>query len=107
MCLCNFSGVKTLSLYLDVAGSASLPYGWRRRAELCLSVVNHVSEELTEIKGDCFYRSCPQTILKTDSMIYIPKINHLDSSRVLLEDADAAVSDQKLNIKINKKMGEN
>ncbi|XP_013588854.1 PREDICTED: MATH domain and coiled-coil domain-containing protein At3g58270-like isoform X1 [Brassica oleracea var. oleracea] len=44
-------GVKTLSLYLDVAGSASLPYGWRRRAELCLSVVNHVSEELTEIKA--------------------------------------------------------
>ncbi|KAF3525991.1 hypothetical protein F2Q69_00049401 [Brassica cretica] len=43
-------GVTSLSLYLDVAGSASLPYGWRRRAELCLSVVNQVSEELTEIK---------------------------------------------------------
>lgn len=76
-------GVTSLSLYLDVAGSASLPYGWRRRAELCLSVVNQVSEELTEIKGDCFYRSCPQTILKTDSMIYIPKINHLDSNNVI------------------------
>lgn len=60
-----------------------MPYGWRRRAELCLSVVNQVSEELTEIKGDCFYRSCPQTILKTDSMIYIPKINHLDSNNVI------------------------
>ncbi|WZZ66557.1 hypothetical protein YC2023_077927 [Brassica napus] len=44
-------GVTSLSLYLDVAGSASLPYGWRRRAELCLSVVNQVSEELTEIKA--------------------------------------------------------
>ncbi|KAG2252239.1 hypothetical protein Bca52824_082375 [Brassica carinata] len=47
-------GVTSLSLYLDVAGSASLPYGWRRRAELCLSVVNQVSEELTEIKEHWF-----------------------------------------------------
>ncbi|XP_048593042.1 MATH domain and coiled-coil domain-containing protein At3g58270-like isoform X2 [Brassica napus] len=44
------NGVKCLSLYLAVSGSQSLPYGWRRRAELCLSVVNQVSEELSQTK---------------------------------------------------------
>ncbi|CAH8343495.1 unnamed protein product [Eruca vesicaria subsp. sativa] len=46
----NGNGVKCLSLYLDVAGSESLPHGWRRRAELSLSVVNQVCDELSENK---------------------------------------------------------
>ncbi|XP_057498145.1 ubiquitin C-terminal hydrolase 13-like isoform X2 [Actinidia eriantha] len=36
-----------LSMYLDVADSAMLPYGWRRYAQFSLAVVNQVHSKLT------------------------------------------------------------
>ncbi|EOA32383.1 hypothetical protein CARUB_v10015650mg [Capsella rubella] len=37
-----------LSLYLGVAGSESLPYGWRRHAKFRLVVVNQLSQEASK-----------------------------------------------------------
>ena len=45
-----------LSMYLDVADSAMLPYGWRRYAQFSLAVVNQVHGKLTIRKG-IFYNA--------------------------------------------------
>ncbi|KAK6926479.1 MATH/TRAF domain, partial [Dillenia turbinata] len=37
------NNVDYLSMYLDVADSATLPYGWSRYAQFSLSVINHVN----------------------------------------------------------------
>ncbi|KAA8518418.1 hypothetical protein F0562_015892 [Nyssa sinensis] len=41
------NNVEHLSMYLDVADSATLPYGWSRYAQFSLSVVNHIHGRLT------------------------------------------------------------
>ncbi|CAA7060671.1 unnamed protein product [Microthlaspi erraticum] len=39
-----------LSLYLDVAGSKSLPCGWRRHAKLSFTIVNQIPHELSVLR---------------------------------------------------------
>jgi hypothetical protein len=39
-------------MYLDVADSASLPYGWSRFAQFSLAVVNQIHPKLTVRKGN-------------------------------------------------------
>ncbi|KAL9858278.1 putative MATH/TRAF domain-containing protein [Arabidopsis thaliana] len=39
---------KSLSLFLQVADSESLPYGWKRHIKLRLTVVNQISEKLSK-----------------------------------------------------------
>ncbi|KAF8022942.1 hypothetical protein BT93_F0455 [Corymbia citriodora subsp. variegata] len=41
------NGTDYLSLYLDVADSATLPYGWTRKAELSLSVIDQFDDLLS------------------------------------------------------------
>ena len=43
--------VDHLSMYLDVADSRSLPYGWSRYAQFSLSVVNQIHNRSTIKKG--------------------------------------------------------
>jgi ubiquitin carboxyl-terminal hydrolase 7 len=38
-------------MYLDVADSANLPYGWSRSAQFSLSVVNQIDQKYTTQKG--------------------------------------------------------
>jgi ubiquitin carboxyl-terminal hydrolase 7 len=38
-------------MYLDVADSAALPYGWSRYARFSLSIVNQIDPKLTTRKG--------------------------------------------------------
>ena len=45
------NNVDHLSMYLDVADSASLPYGWSRYAQFSLSVVNQMHSKYTVRKG--------------------------------------------------------
>ena len=40
-----------LSVYLDVADSAQLPYGWSRFAHFTLAVVNQYDTKMTVKKG--------------------------------------------------------
>ncbi len=40
-----------LSIYLDVADSAQLPYGWTRFAHFSLAVVNQYDPKITVKKG--------------------------------------------------------
>ncbi|CAD5326162.1 unnamed protein product [Arabidopsis thaliana] len=44
------NGVEKLSLYLAVAGSEFLPDGWRRHAYFHFSVVNQLSDELSQAR---------------------------------------------------------
>ena len=46
---------KSLSLFLDVADSKSLPDGWKRHTKYRLTVVNQTSEKLSKKIGDSFY----------------------------------------------------
>ena len=43
--------VDHLSLYLDVADSPDLPYGWSRYAHFSLAVLNHLDPKVTIRKG--------------------------------------------------------
>jgi hypothetical protein len=45
------NNVDHLSLYLDVADSPSLPYGWSRFAQFNLTVVNQYDPKATVKKG--------------------------------------------------------
>ena len=45
------NNVDHLSMYLDVADSSSLPYGWSRYAQFSLSVVNQGHSKFTVKKG--------------------------------------------------------
>ena len=45
------NNVDHLSMYLDVADSRSLPYGWSRYAQFSLSVVNQIHNRSTIKKG--------------------------------------------------------
>jgi ubiquitin carboxyl-terminal hydrolase 7 len=42
-------------MYLDVADSGVLPYGWTRYAQFSLSVVNQIHNKFTIRKGTSFY----------------------------------------------------
>lgn len=41
-------------MYLDVADSANLPYGWSRYAQFSLAVVNQINPKYTIRKGTPF-----------------------------------------------------
>nr|VDD03078.1 unnamed protein product [Brassica rapa] len=43
-----------LSLYLAVANSEYLPFGWKRHAKFSFTVVNQFSYKLSRLGGDCF-----------------------------------------------------
>lgn len=47
------NNVDHLSMYLDVADAASLPYAWNRYAQFSLSVVNQIHSKYTIKKGRC------------------------------------------------------
>jgi ubiquitin carboxyl-terminal hydrolase 7 len=49
------NNVEFLSMYLDVADSGVLPYGWTRYAQFSLSVVNQIHNKFTIRKGTSFY----------------------------------------------------
>lgn len=59
------NNVDHLSMYLDVADSASLPYGWSRYAQFCLGVVNQIHNKYSVRKGtslDMFSTNLPLCI---------------------------------------------
>jgi hypothetical protein len=45
------NNVHQFSMYLDVADSGSLPYGWSRYAQFSLAVVNQIHPKYTIRKG--------------------------------------------------------
>jgi len=53
--------VDHLSIYLDVADSAQLPYGWTRFAHFSLAVVNQYDPKITVKKGALL--SCSHALL--------------------------------------------
>lgn len=46
------NNVDHLSMYLDVADSSTLPYGWSRYAQFSLAVVNQIQPKYTLKKGN-------------------------------------------------------
>uniref|UniRef100_A0A453K418 MATH domain-containing protein n=1 Tax=Aegilops tauschii subsp. strangulata TaxID=200361 RepID=A0A453K418_AEGTS len=42
------------SMYLDVADSGNLPYGWSRYAQFSLAIVNQIHQKYTARKGIAF-----------------------------------------------------
>jgi hypothetical protein len=45
------NNVDHLSMYLDVADSATLPYGWSRYAQFSLTVINQLHQKYSIRKG--------------------------------------------------------
>lgn len=41
-------------MYLDVADSSTLPYGWSRYAQFSLAVLNQIHNKFTVRKGESF-----------------------------------------------------
>lgn len=48
------NNVDYLSMYLDVADSSTLPYGWSRYAQFSLAVINQVHNKYSVRKGSLF-----------------------------------------------------
>ena len=48
------NSVDHLSMYLDVADAATLPYGWSRYAQFSLAVINQINNKFTVRKGLLF-----------------------------------------------------
>jgi ubiquitin carboxyl-terminal hydrolase 7 len=59
------NNVDHLSIYLDVADSAQLPYGWSRFAHFSLAVVNQYDPKITVKKGALL--SCSHALLPPPS----------------------------------------
>ncbi|KAG6763361.1 hypothetical protein POTOM_030775 [Populus tomentosa] len=56
------NNVDHLSMYLDVADSATLPYGWSRYAQFSLTVINQLHQKYSIRKGFIWnetWKSCP------------------------------------------------
>ncbi|KAM3255325.1 hypothetical protein ACQJBY_048575 [Aegilops geniculata] len=51
------NNVDHLSMYLDVADSGNLPYGWSRYAQFSLAIVNQIHQKYTARKG-CMLVPC-------------------------------------------------
>lgn len=49
------NNVDHLSMYLDVADSSALPYGWSRYAQFSLSVINQIHSKFTIRKGKILF----------------------------------------------------
>ena len=49
------NNVDHLSMYLDVADSGNLPYGWSRSAHFSLAIVNQIQQKFTTRKGIAFH----------------------------------------------------
>lgn len=49
------NNVDHLSMYLDVADSSALPYGWSRYAQFSLSVINQIHSKFTIRKGNFLF----------------------------------------------------
>ncbi|ESQ44248.1 hypothetical protein EUTSA_v10006412mg [Eutrema salsugineum] len=72
------NNVECLSLYLDVACSESLPSGWKRNALLRLSIVNQVSEKLSETKATQHWFDATSSDWGFTSMFPLSKLHDKD-----------------------------
>ncbi|XP_010516473.1 PREDICTED: MATH domain and coiled-coil domain-containing protein At3g58270-like [Camelina sativa] len=72
------NGVEYLSLYLDVAGSEFLPVGWRRHADFNLTVVNQLSEELSDTKATKHWFDASATDFGFKSMFPLDELHEKD-----------------------------
>uniref|UniRef100_A0A1S4CWW6 Ubiquitin carboxyl-terminal hydrolase 12 n=2 Tax=Nicotiana TaxID=4085 RepID=A0A1S4CWW6_TOBAC len=89
------NNVDCLSMYLDVADSATLPYGWSRYAQFSLAVVNQVNPKYT-VKKETQHQFNQResdwgfTSFMLLSELYDTNKGYLVNDRVVIE-ADVAV----------------
>lgn len=57
------NNVEHLSIYLDVADSATLPYGWSRYAQFSLTVINQIHNKFSIRKGTSYINFLGSTFL--------------------------------------------
>ncbi|KAH7839731.1 hypothetical protein Vadar_007982 [Vaccinium darrowii] len=89
------NNVEHLSMYLDVADSATLPYGWCRYAQFSLSVINQVQTKYTVRKDTQHQFNARESDWGFTSFmplleLYDPSRGYLVNDTVLIE-ADVAV----------------
>ncbi|KAG6765024.1 hypothetical protein POTOM_029038 [Populus tomentosa] len=71
------NNVDHLSMYLDVADSATLPYGWSRYAQFSLTVINQLHQKYSIRKGFIWnetWKSCPLDMM-VENMGGLLKLN--------------------------------
>ncbi|XP_047307163.1 ubiquitin C-terminal hydrolase 12-like isoform X2 [Impatiens glandulifera] len=89
------NNVDQLSMYLDVADFANLPYGWNRYAQFSLAVINQIHNKFT-IKKDTQHQFNAResdwgfTSFMPLSDLYDPSRGYLVNDSILIE-ADVAV----------------
>ncbi|KAE9447955.1 hypothetical protein C3L33_20144, partial [Rhododendron williamsianum] len=89
------NNVEHLSMYLDVADSATLPYGWSRYAQFSLAVTNHHTAKFTVRKDTQHQFNAREsdwgfTSFMPLSELYDPTRGYLVNDTVVVE-ADVAV----------------
>ncbi|CAA2983781.1 ubiquitin carboxyl-terminal hydrolase 12-like isoform X2 [Olea europaea subsp. europaea] len=89
------NNVEYLSMYLDVANSATLPYGWTRYAQFSLAVVNQIHSKFT-VKKDTQHQFSQResdwgfTSFMPLSELYDPSKGYIVNDTCVVE-ADVAV----------------
>ncbi|XP_049401012.1 ubiquitin C-terminal hydrolase 12-like isoform X4 [Solanum stenotomum] len=89
------NNVECLSMYLDVADSATLPYGWNRYAQFSLTVVNQINPKYS-VKKETQHQFNQResdwgfTSFMLLSDLYDPNKGYLVNDKVVIE-ADVAV----------------
>ncbi|CAL5365147.1 unnamed protein product [Camellia sinensis] len=89
------NNVDHLSMYLDVADSATLPYGWSRYAQFSLAVVNQINNKFTVRKDTQHQFNAREsdwgfTSFMPLSELYDPARGYLVNDTIVVE-ADVAV----------------
>ncbi|XP_048570622.1 ubiquitin C-terminal hydrolase 12-like isoform X9 [Triticum urartu] len=89
------NNVEHLSMYLDVADSANLPYGWSRSAQFSLSVVNQIDQKYTTRKDTQHQFSAREsdwgfTSFMPLSELYDPSRGYLVNDTIVVEAEVAA-----------------
>ncbi|KAJ0905465.1 putative ubiquitinyl hydrolase 1 [Helianthus annuus] len=69
------NNVDHLSMYLDVADSSSLPYGWSRHAQFNLAVVNNSQQVHRKERYVQLFRSC--RLVKQLIIVYLSQLIRL------------------------------
>ncbi|EOA24553.1 hypothetical protein CARUB_v10017810mg [Capsella rubella] len=87
----GYNNVNSLSLFLGVHNCTSLPLGWRRHAKFRLSIVNHLSDKLSQSKlkdSGFLLNGQVKVVVEIDVLETIGKVDVTEETSTITEIVD-------------------
>ncbi|MBA0871554.1 hypothetical protein Goshw_027457, partial [Gossypium schwendimanii] len=73
------NNVDHLSIYLDVADSATLPYGWTKYAQVGLGVIDQFDREISSTKESVSF--CTELVVDDKALLFLAVTQHCFNAR--------------------------